>query len=333
MHKSYDLLIAGGGNAALCAALTAREAGATVLVVEHAPPALRGGNSRHTRNLRVMHEKPTATLTGAYTELEYWSDLVSVTRGKTDERLARTAIRGTAEVLPWMQAHGVCFQPSLRGTLSLSRTNAFFLGGGKALLNAYYAEAERMGIDVAYDTEVRSLRLEDGVVRAVEIASNNPSGDASSNGSGLGAESIVEPKAVVVSSGGFQANLAWLREYWGDATDNFVIRGHRTRRGGFCGTCWTRALRRSAIPHSFTLLPWTLAHLSLTAALSRGLIAFRSASWWIVTQSASMTRARTYGPSGTPPGDDYWRSAPNKSHTQSSIANPKSFSCLRFFPS
>jgi tricarballylate dehydrogenase len=212
VNKTYDLVIAGGGNAALCAALTAREAGASVLVLEHAPPALRGGNSRHTRNLRLMHEKPTATLTGAYAESEYWSDLLGVTRGKTDERLARTAIRGTSEVLPWMQAHGVCFQPSLRGTLSLSRTNAFFLGGGKALLNAYYAAAERMGIDVAYDTEVQSLRLEDGFVREVEISSK-------------GFADAVQPRAVVVSSGGFQANLEWLRQYWGDATDNFVIRG------------------------------------------------------------------------------------------------------------
>jgi len=211
-NKAYDLLVAGGGNAALCAALTAREAGASVLVLEHAPPALRGGNSRHTRNLRVMHEKPTATLTGSYTEAEYWADLLGVTKGKTDERLARVVIRGTSGILPWMEARGVRFQPSLHGTLSLSRTNAFFLGGGKALLNAYYDVAKRMGIDVAYCTEVRSLALEDGRVREVEIES-------------AGSKETLRPKAVVVSSGGFQANIEWLREYWGDAADNFVVRG------------------------------------------------------------------------------------------------------------
>ena len=66
------------------------------------------------------------------------------------EPLARLAIRTSEECLPWMEAHGVRFQPSLSGTLSLSRTNAFFLGGGKALVNAYYRTAEQdLGVDRA----------------------------------------------------------------------------------------------------------------------------------------------------------------------------------------
>jgi tricarballylate dehydrogenase len=72
LTRPYDVLVIGGGNAALCAAITAREAGARVLLVEHAPRAMRGGNSRHTRNLRAMHLAPTAVLTDAYAEAEYW---------------------------------------------------------------------------------------------------------------------------------------------------------------------------------------------------------------------------------------------------------------------
>ena len=63
LNELYDVLVIGGGNAALCAAITARQAGASVLVLEHAPREFRGGNSRHTRNLRAMHLQPTATLT------------------------------------------------------------------------------------------------------------------------------------------------------------------------------------------------------------------------------------------------------------------------------
>jgi tricarballylate dehydrogenase len=212
LNQVYDVLVVGGGNAALCAAITSREAGATVLVLEHAPREFRGGNSRHTRNLRAMHLKPTSTLTDSYPEADYWNDLVSVTGGKTDEHLARIVIRGTSDVLPWMEAQGVHFQPSLRGTLNLSRTNAFFLGGGKAMLNAYYATAERMGIKVAYNTEVKSLRLVDGFVReAVAISEGSPV--------------TVRARSIVVASGGFEANIEWLREYWGDAADNFLIRG------------------------------------------------------------------------------------------------------------
>ena len=216
--KTYDVLVAGGGNAALCAAITARQAGASVLLVESAPKAFRGGNSRHTRNLRAMHDKPNAVLTDAYKEDEYWDDLLRVTGGNTDESLARMTIRASSGVFDWMKQAGVRFQPSLTGTLNLGRTNAFFLGGGKALVNAYYLTAERLGVEILYDTEVISMNLDDGFIRSVDITYK-------------GFPETVHAKCVVASSGGFQANLDWMREYWGDAVDNFVIRGTPYNKG------------------------------------------------------------------------------------------------------
>ena len=133
-----DVLIIGGGNAALCAALMAREAGASVLVLEAAPKLWRGGNSAHTRNLRCMHDAPQDVLTDAYPEEEFWQDLLKVTGGQTNEAMARLAIRESSHCRDWMRKHGVHFQPSLSGTLHLSRTNAFFMGGGNTRSSAPY---------------------------------------------------------------------------------------------------------------------------------------------------------------------------------------------------
>lgn len=214
-----DVLVIGGGNAALCAALTAREAGASVLLLEAAPRAWRGGNSQHTRNLRCMHDAPQDVLTDAYPEEEFWQDLLKVTGGITNESLARLAIRDSSVCRDWMRRHGVHFQPSLSGTLHLSRTNAFFMGGGKALVNAYYRSAETLGIQIRYDAAVDALELRDGRFVAARI----------------GAERI-EARACVVASGGFESNLAWQREAWGQingewVADNFAIRGTRYNMG------------------------------------------------------------------------------------------------------
>src|SRR6185369_17906977 len=104
-----------------------------------------------------MHDEQTEVLTDAYSEEEFVGDLVRVTGGQTNETLARMVVRASADCPAWLRRFGARLQPSLRGTLHLGRTNAFFLGGGKALMNAYYAAAARRGVRVFYDAEVVGL--------------------------------------------------------------------------------------------------------------------------------------------------------------------------------
>jgi tricarballylate dehydrogenase len=216
-----DVLIIGGGNAALSAALMAREASASVLLLEAAPQAWRGGNSMHVRNLRCMHDAPQDVLVDAYPEEEYWQDLLKVTRGQTHEPLARLVIRHSSRCRPWMQKYGVRFQPPLSGALHVARTNAFFMGGGKALVNAYYRSMAALGIKVRYDTPIKSLEIKDGRW----LAAITDAGER------------ITARSCVVACGGFESNLAWQREAWGRnergewPAENFLIRGTRYNQG------------------------------------------------------------------------------------------------------
>ncbi|MFT7654722.1 MAG: tricarballylate dehydrogenase [Limisphaerales bacterium] len=210
--NSTDVLVIGGGHAALCAAISAAELGAKVTVLEAAPQWMRGGNSRHTRNMRVMHDEPTATLVGAYSADAYWQDLLRVTEGVTDSELAQMVIAQSTELLHWLVRLGAHFQPALSGTLNLESTNAFFLGGGKALLNAEYAYAKKLGVGVVYEAQVIRINVEGGRFRSAVAEISGELTEFTGN-------------ALVVASGGFQANSAWMREAWGDAADNFLIRG------------------------------------------------------------------------------------------------------------
>ena len=218
LTRKYDVLVAGGGNAALCAAIAATRAGSSVLVVEVAPKFYRGGNTRHTRNIRCAHDAATETLSGPYLEEEFFKDLLQVTQGNTDEVLARHMIHESKSVLDWLPEQGVRFQPSLGGTLSLGRTNSFFLGGGRSMLNALYLTAESLGVAIEYDAEVIDLDIDNGMFLSATVQHD-------------GQRQTVRAATFVAACGGFESNIEWLKQYWGAAADNFLIRGTPHNRG------------------------------------------------------------------------------------------------------
>lgn len=208
----WDVVVIGGGNAALVAALTARHHVRHVLVLERAPMWLRGGNSRHTRNVRCVHATADAYNTGSYLFEELYADLCAVGTGPSDEELAELTVLASESVPLWMSEHGISWQPPLTGTLHLGRTNRFFLGGGKALVNRYYRTAAEMGVTIAYDSSAEELLADGDRVHAVVVDVG-------------GRRELVRTKAVVCAAGGFEANIDWLARYWGEAARNYIIRG------------------------------------------------------------------------------------------------------------
>jgi tricarballylate dehydrogenase len=235
LHRKFDVLVIGGGNAALCAAISARRQGASVLVLEGAPKFYRGGNTRHTRNMRCAHDAVTEILTGPYTEQEFWEDLLRVTGGETDEELARFMIAESKDILDWIVEQGVRWQPSLGGTLSLGRTNSFFLGGGRAMLNALYRTAEALGVEIMYDAEVIDLEIDNGMFLSATLKHGETSASACAS-------------ALVAAAGGFEANIEWLKQYWGEAADNFLIRGTPYNRGAILKMLLDRGVKEVGDP-------------------------------------------------------------------------------------
>ncbi|WP_107346553.1 FAD-dependent tricarballylate dehydrogenase TcuA [Rhodopseudomonas palustris] len=206
------MTVIGGGIAGLCAAIAARRGGAAVRLLEAAPQPLRGGNTRHGRNFRLTHETPLEHVPDRYTADELRAELRSVTGDGTDQVLTELLIERAHSIAGWLIEHGVHLQPPGTGVMPYSRRTAFPLGGGKAMINALYATADRLGIAISYDSEARSLlRAEDeGWTISVRSA---------------GADDSIRTRSVVVCAGGPGADPAWLSDNFGSAAEGWMVRG------------------------------------------------------------------------------------------------------------
>jgi tricarballylate dehydrogenase len=236
--EEFDVIVVGGGNAAMCAAIAARHVVSRVLVLERAPEHMRGGNTRHTRNIRCTHATADQYFSGPYSEEEHLEDLIEVTGGPANLDLAKLAVRESRKLPAWMSEHGVNWQQPLAGTLHLGRTNRWFLGGGKALLNTYYQTACRMGISIRYDAVVEDLVIENDRFEAVKVKSGETG-------------ELVRGRAVVVAAGGYEANIEWLKRHWGDAADNFIIRGSPYNDGMLLATLLKKGAKAIGDPKGF----------------------------------------------------------------------------------
>ncbi|MDH2900841.1 MAG: FAD-dependent tricarballylate dehydrogenase TcuA [archaeon] len=234
-----DLIVVGGGNAGLCAAMSAADTGKSVLLLERAPEEWRGGNSKYTRDIRCCQE-PDEFATGRYGEEEFLDDLLRVTHKETNLELANLTVHESNTIPSWMEKHGVTWQKPLKGTLGLSRTNRFFMGGGKALVNTYYQHCKKSGVNILYNARVEDIAIgDDGSFKNIVV--NN------------GASSRLEysSNSLIVAAGGFEANIEWHKKYWNGAADNFIIRGSKFNDGLVLKTLVNLGVRAVGNPKQF----------------------------------------------------------------------------------
>jgi len=237
-----DVVVVGGGNAALCAALGARDGGAEVLVLERAPLAERGGNSTFTAGaMRFAYdgaddivalvpdlsaEELNNTDFGAYPETQFLDDMARLTEYRTDPDLAEILVKRSFDTLRWLYQHGVRFLPIYGRQAFLVNGKFTFWGGltleakggGPGLVDSLTNAVERSGGTILYGARAVSLETEDRQVVGVRYVVG-------------GKERIVRATSVVLASGGFEANVEWRTRYLGPGWDLAKVRGTRFNTG------------------------------------------------------------------------------------------------------
>src|SRR6201996_1369741 len=241
-NREQDVIVVGAGNAATCAALSAREQGASVLMLEVAPEDQRGGNSAFTggafrvvyhggedlaRLIPDMNETELRDVDfGTYTEEQYFDDVGRLTQYRCDPDLTEILIRSSFEAALWMREKGVRFQLGLgRQAFRVDGKFKFWgglachiWGGGKELMKALHARATRDGITVLYDTPAIALLTGDSGIEGVRVRHQGRLHD-------------LRAKAVVLACGGFEANAEMRARYLGPNWDLAKVRGSRFNTG------------------------------------------------------------------------------------------------------
>jgi len=232
----WDVVVVGAGNAAFCAALAARERGATVLMLERAPQEVMGGNSRFTAGAfrcvydgvddlkAIMPDMTQAEIDrsdfGTYTSGQFFDDMFRVTNYRTDGELCERLVGRSRDTMRWLHGKGMKFNPiwgrqaylidgkfKFWGGLTVEST-----GGGPGLIEQHLKMAERLGIEIRYGVRALSLLYDGQVVSGVKVKAN-------------GALDEIKAKSVVLACGGFESNAEMRTRYLGPGWELAKVRG------------------------------------------------------------------------------------------------------------
>ena len=233
----YDVIVVGAGNAALSAAIAAREQTQSVLVVEKAPEYFRGGNTYFTGGIirfaynglddirglipDMSETEANSIEVGQYTENQFYDDMMRVTHGLSDPELAEILVSQSYPTMKWLQEHGVRFVLSFGRQAFRDGDKFRFWGGlvveavgaGKGLSDQQFDVCENLGVEVRYSTEGVSL-IQDQMGRVAGLRVKGPDGFED-----------IAARAVVLAAGGFEANAEMRCRYLGPGWETVKVRG------------------------------------------------------------------------------------------------------------
>lgn len=240
--RNYDVVVVGAGNAALCAAIAAKENGAEVIVLERGPVEKRGGNSFFTdgairvaynnlENIRriipdITDEEAEKIVMPEYTQSDFYNDLMRVTEGNSDPVLANQLIAKSYETLSWMNNHGIKFELNYENQSFEQDGRRHFWGGlpiktedkGVGLIKRLFDRAEKIGIDIWYDSRAIELVTDNKNITGIKIEQNEKL-------------TTINTSSVILACGSFEANKKMRSEHLGEEWESAIVRGTEYNTG------------------------------------------------------------------------------------------------------
>jgi len=222
LDQRYDVIVGGGGNAGLCAAISACERGKRVLVLVKDSYETRGGHSKYAECVLVTHEEGWHGLRGLSAD-DYYKLVMRSSKGNADPRLLKFFVENSMRYAEFVEGHGVRWINDLKHGISHYRLESpnrlYILGGGQGLVNALYHWLERRGgCKVVYNAEIVRINAEDGVFKSLEAIIN-------------GSRATLRADNLILATGGFEGNVELLRRIWGERFEYIRFRASTVNTG------------------------------------------------------------------------------------------------------